>query len=235
MNRLSNKEIEKHYFEKFRGHYQLPSGNIIYGDKPDVIIDGERKIGIEITNFYIEGGSLPESEQRQSKLREKAVSRAHSSYKKKGKKITITFGFDKANPIPIGHLKTLVKKLVDFARRIENFETGELRKDLFKTIPELSFVYLNAKEYDDARWRVVQLYTAPMMSEDRLLEIVREKEKLVPEYEKCDAYWLLVIVDSFDRSQEQKIPNDILDEIETDVFEKVIVYEPWAGRVLESK
>jgi len=34
-------------------------------------------------------------------------------------------------------------------------KTGELRRDLFQDIPELSFVYLNADEYEDACWRVV--------------------------------------------------------------------------------
>jgi hypothetical protein len=58
-----NAEIEKHYFEMFRRVYPLPEGAIIYGDKPDVIIEGEKRVGIEITNFFLEDGSLSESEQ----------------------------------------------------------------------------------------------------------------------------------------------------------------------------
>jgi hypothetical protein len=49
MPQKSNKEIEKYYFEMFRRDYPLPIGSIDYGDKPDVILNGERKIGIEIT------------------------------------------------------------------------------------------------------------------------------------------------------------------------------------------
>ena len=80
MNKLSNQEIEKHYFEMFRKDYPLPPGSIMYGDAPDVILEGVKKIGIEITNFYIEDGSLSESEQSQKKLREKVVSTAQRMY-----------------------------------------------------------------------------------------------------------------------------------------------------------
>jgi len=45
---------ERHYFEMFRRAYPLPAGAIRYDDKPDVILEGEQKLGIEITNFYPE-------------------------------------------------------------------------------------------------------------------------------------------------------------------------------------
>ncbi len=66
MAKISNKEIEKNYFELFRKKYSLPLGQIEYGDKPDVIIYGPKKIGIEITNFYLEDGSLSKSEQNKN-------------------------------------------------------------------------------------------------------------------------------------------------------------------------
>jgi hypothetical protein len=53
MVRPSNEKIQRYYFEKFRDIFSLPQGCVIYGDKPDVIISGARKIGIEITNFFI--------------------------------------------------------------------------------------------------------------------------------------------------------------------------------------
>jgi hypothetical protein len=50
---LSNREKQILYFEDFRNHYSLPDGIIEHGDKPDVIVRGERSLGIEITNFYL--------------------------------------------------------------------------------------------------------------------------------------------------------------------------------------
>lgn len=62
MNRISNQDIERHCFEMFLKVYPLPPGAITYDDSPDVIVEGERRIGIEITNFFLEEGSLSESE-----------------------------------------------------------------------------------------------------------------------------------------------------------------------------
>jgi len=230
--KITQQESEKRYFKMFREDYQLPSGKIIYGDRPDVIIDGERLVGIEITNFYIEKGELPESEQRQRKLRDEAVLEAQRIYKKgKRKKIGITFEFDKANPIR--NKRELVKNLADLAGRIENLETGRLNKDIFKSISELSLVYLNAPKYDNPQWRVTQVYTVTIMSRDRLVEIIRVKEGKSKEYKKCAAYWLLVIVDFFDPAQDQEIRIDGFDKIDTGVFEKVIVYKTIFRTVIE--
>ncbi len=233
MTRISNQDIERYYFEKFFKDYPLPSGTIIYGDSPDVIVEGENRIGVEITNFFLKKGSLPESEQVQSKLREKVASEAQRIYQTENrKKIEISFGFDEANPIR--EQKKLVRKLVDLAKQIEKWETGEIRKVFFQEIPELSSVYLNAKEYKDAKWQVYQVYGTPRISRDRLVDIVRDKEVRAKKYKKCDTYWLLVIVESFDRAQEQTIPSNGFEKIQTKVFEKVIIYDSNFGDVLEA-
>jgi hypothetical protein len=234
MNRISNQDIERHYFEMFLKDYPLPPGTITYDDSPDVIVEGERRIGIEITNFFLEEGSLSESEQAQRKLRDKVVSEAQRVYQAgSGKKIEITFGFDKANPIR--DQKKLVRKLVELAKHIEKWETGEIIKDTFKTIQELSFVYLNTKEYEDARWKVVQVHNVPVMSRDGLIDIVRDKEIRANKYKKCDAYWLLVVVDFINSAQDQEIQIDGLDKIQTEIFEKVIIYKTLFGHILEAK
>ncbi len=220
----TNQEIERYYFEMFREDYTLPSGTIIYCDSPDVIVEGESRIGVEITNFFLKNGSLLESEQVQSKLREKVVSEAQRIYQtENGKRIEISFGFDEANPIR--EQKKLVRKLVYLAKQIEKRETGKIRKNLFNAVPELSFVYLNAKEYQDTKWREYPVYNVPIMSRDRLVDIVRDKEVRARKYEKCDVYWLLVIVDSFNRAQDQEIPINGFEKIQTKVFDKVIIYK----------
>ena len=233
MSNPSKQDIEKHYFEMFRTHYPLPSGTITYKDAPDVILDGVRKIGIEITNFFLEDGALSESEQTQNGLREKVVASAQQTYlTENGRNFEITFGFNKVNPIR--NQKTLIANIVQFAKNIEGNETGQVRKDVFKAIPELSFVYLNTREYTDARWQVVQVYNGCVMSRDRLVKIVQSKERRVNKYEICDAYWLLVVVDFMNFAQDQEIRIDDFDKIQTDMFEKVIVYKTLFGHVLEA-
>ena len=100
MAKFSTTERERHYFELFREAYGL-SGRVVYADKPDVIVqDAERTIGIEITNFFLKGGDLPESEQRQRLLRQKVVEQAHRSYvRQNGKKFELTFTFNVEHPI----------------------------------------------------------------------------------------------------------------------------------------
>jgi len=234
MSKLSNQDIEKYYFERFRQDYPLPTGTVIYGDSPDVVIVGERKIGIEITNFYHKPGSLTESEQIQSRWRQKVVSEAQSLYEEQnGRKFEISFGFDKS--FPIQDQKSLVDQIAHLATQIQNCGTGQIVRDYFKQIPELSFVYLNNQEYEDTKWRIVQVHDLPMMEMERLVDIIRNKEHRSQKYEKCDAYWLLVVVDFINPAQDQEIQVDNCEKVETEAFERVIVYKTLFGHVLEAK
>lgn len=233
---MTNQAKEKHYFEMFRKSYPLPPGTIVYGDSPDVIVEGQRRIGIEMTNFFLEEGSLPQSEQIQRKRRNKVVSEAQRLFHARhgnGNRIEITFGFDKANPIR--DQDKLIKAIVKLAKDLQGRDTGEVGRDFYKAIPELSFVYLNTQEYDDARWRIVQVYDGQIMSRDRLLDIVIDKEVRAVKYKACDAYWLLVIVDFIDSAQDQEIRIDGFHPIQSEVFEKVIIYKTIFGHILEAK
>ena len=234
MVRRSNQEIERYYFDMFRRDYQLPDGTIVHDDKPDVILEGERKIGIEITNLFLENGAHPESEQVQQRARKATVSKAQQLYQANGgKKIELSFSFEKT--VPIRDQAKLAKNIATLAKNIDELKTGSIRKDAFKDIPELSFVYLNAKEYEDPQWRVAQCYSGQLMSTEKLRAIVKDKESQSNGYQHCDAYWLIVVVDFIDRAQDQEILIDNFEKITSTVFEKVIVYKTHFGHVLEVK
>jgi hypothetical protein len=234
MDYPSNQEIENHYFEMFRKDFTLPSGEVIYRDSPDVVIDGERKIGIEITNFFHKHGANTASEQIQSNWRDKVVSKAQHIYQKQNdRKFEISFGFDKS--CPITNQKSLVDEIVELATQIQNCETGQIGRNYFTQIPELSFVYLNNQEYKETKWRVVQVHRGSMLIRDRLVDIVKDKEQRSQKYEKCDAYWLLVVVDFMDPAQDQEIQVDKFKKVETEAFERVIVYRTVHGHVFDAK
>ncbi|MCH7501716.1 MAG: hypothetical protein IH886_17255 [Nitrospinae bacterium] len=234
MSRVSNKKIEKYYFEMFRQVYPLPPGNVEHGDKPDVIIDGPKKIGIEMTNFYLEEGNLRESEQVQRSLRKSIVSNAQQLYlNNEGRNITITFSFDKTKPIR--DRRELERKLAEYAKSIENLGKGAVPKETFKAIPELFYVYLNPKEYTDAKWQVPPVYEGQIMSRARLQEIVKTKDKKLSKYRKCDAYWLLVVVNFMDGAQDQEIRVEDFGEIKSEKFEKILVYKTVFGHIFEVK
>jgi len=234
MAKKSNRDIERYYFEMFRTNYQLPEGDIIYGDKPDVILEGKRIIGIEITNFFLESGSFPESEQVQRKAREAVVSKAQQIYLSDGgKRIEFSFSFDKASPIR--NRGELAKKVAKVAKDVDKRKTGTISNDFLEDTPELSFAYLNATEYEDPKWRVVQCHSGQTMSMEKLRKIVCAKEKRSRSYQRCDTYWLVIVVDFIDSAQDQEIQIDDFEKINSEIFEKVIVYKTYFGQVFEAK
>jgi hypothetical protein len=105
MRAARNQSIERHYFERFRKAYSLPTGQLGYGDKPDVTLTGERTIGIEVTRFYLQPGSSLESKQRQRPLRDPVVEQAQALYRAQGgKAVELHISFD--TPIAITPRRT---------------------------------------------------------------------------------------------------------------------------------
>jgi hypothetical protein len=139
-------KIERYPFEMFVKVYPLPAGIITHRDKPDVLITGDRTIGIEITNFYLAEGGSPACEQVQRKRREAAVAQGHRLYKRISRNnIELTFGFDK--DCPIQDVANLAARIAALGQRVEGQNTnGQIRRDVFQDIPELTFVYLYARE-----------------------------------------------------------------------------------------
>jgi hypothetical protein len=94
---------------------------------------------------------------------------------------------------------------------------------------------LNAKEYGDPKWRVVQCYSGQLMSMEKLRAIVSAKEDQSKRYKPCDAYWLIIVVDFIDPAQDQEIRINGFKKITSTVFEKVMVYKTYFDQVVEAK
>lgn len=220
---MTNQELERHYFGLFQNVFPLPPSDITFGDKPDVRVSGERKIGIEITNLYLQSGSDIGSEQSQRPLRAKAISMAHRLYQRSGgHRFELTFGFK--DGAPITDVRRVAQQLCDLAKGLQYATSGPLPPDAFGTIPELSFVYLNAKEFDDATWRNSEAHGVGLMSTDTLRTVIQQKERKCAGYDSCDAYWLLIVVDFMDRAQEQEIRLNHLPSFRSNVFERIFVF-----------
>jgi hypothetical protein len=229
----SNRDVERRYFEAFRQAYTLPSGVVEYADRPDILVNGERTTGIELTRFYLQPGGSLGSEQRQMPLRRSVVSDAHKLHLSNGgRKFELTIGFDTARPITSVRKRTLAKELVALGAALSADERGPVDPERFEASPEISSIYLNNKEYEDAKWSVCQVYSVDLMSPTELEKIVREKESKAAEYLPCDSYWLLIIVDYMDNAQEQEVSVRHV-RIASTVFEKIIVYKPGFNDILQ--
>lgn len=191
MSSPSNQAIERYYFEQFIAHYQLPEGELMYTDKPDVIIRGNSVIGIEIAQLFITSGADPTSEQVQRIRRLQTLERAQELHATAGgRRIELSVDFQPNQPIL--EVEFVARALADLAIGIESSHSGQVRPALFKHIPQLRFVYNNAKESADAKWRPVQCYRVPSLSLERLRQVIREKSEKVKAYQPCDKYWLLL-------------------------------------------
>jgi hypothetical protein len=234
--RKTQTDIERRFFEQFRTAYPLPVGTVSYGDRPDVTLTGERKIGIEVRRFYLQSGTVLKSKQRQKPLADAVVAKAQALYRaQRGKAVELRISFDTPHPIKPRRTCKLAEELAALAKRIESRPSGEVDRAEFQAIPEVSFVYFNAQEYPDAKWRAGGVHKVGLMSEAALKAIVREKEVKAAGYNPRDAYWLLVVVDWIDPAQEQEIRIDNGLSVPSNVFEKIIIYKPNFQHIIEVK
>jgi hypothetical protein len=231
MTRPSNQFIEKHYFELFREAYSLPVGEIKYTDKPDVIIKGAQTIGIEIANLYISDGADPASEQVQRGRRENVRKRAQLIHQENGgRSIELSIDFEPNEPIL--QIEPVAQAIASLAMSVQNQPSGQLNRSLLNHIPEVRFIYCNSDEYPDAQWRSVQCFNVPLLSATRLQQLVAEKSDKRSGYQKCDVYWLLLIVDFMDSAQDQQLDWPSNSPMVCSAFEKVLVYKPQFNEVL---
>jgi len=230
--RLTNSQIEQHYFKQFQRDYLLPEGQVIYTDKPDVIVKGERSLGVEITNLFLTSGADKSSEQIQRRWRKQVLQRAQTLFLRAGgKRFELSVDFDPLKPV--SDIEQTARALSSFAGQLTNSESGMVSPSLFNHIEPIRSIYLNANQYADAIWRLTQRFSVPNLSVERLQEVVTEKSKKISEYQPCDQYWLLVVVDFMDSAQDQHLnwPNEIT--LGKTPYEKVLLYKPQLRDVVE--
>lgn len=235
MTRPSNQEIERYYFEQFRKHYpSLPRVEPHFTDEPDVIIRGPITIGIEITNLYTTDGANPASEQEQRIKREQVLAQAQNIHKAGGgKPIELSASFHPEKPITTKQIKTLAKAIAAIAKKVQELPSGILSDDYFDHVPELSFMYCYSDELKNPVWRTCQSYNIPLLAVDRLREIVEQKTRKIAQYQICDVYWLLVVIDLMDFAQDQHLTWSNSEPALTSPFERILIYKPQHAQVLE--
>lgn len=233
MNERSNTIVERAIWEDFCRTRKI-QGEVSYSDKPDVrLLTRSEVIGVEITSLYLLEGSSIQSEQRQRPLRQIVIDRAFSNYRVGGGKgIEITLQFSIERPIVNSRIPEIADKLVSIAKRIENLPVGSVSSQFFSDVPEIEWIYLNSKQYDDPKWRVGQVYSLQKTAELNVQKVIRQKEAKALSYNGCNQYWLLIAVDPMDAAQEQEFMIGELD-ISSSFFSKVVLFKRLFGEIRE--
>ncbi len=216
---------EQSYFQIFAQHYNLPPGRIEYSDKPDVLIYGERKIGVELAHIYKKCGKYSASEQVQNQSRMSVIKAAERLFLERGgRKIELWIDFDPQYPIQI--IDKTANDLANVALEIAGFMEGHTSYGEFEKVPELRFLTHNGKEYADSKWKLLQGHEVPNLSVERVKELVAQKTKKLQNYHPCDAYWLLLVVEFWDPAQDQDIEWPQNESVGLTPFEKILIYKP---------
>jgi len=227
----NNQEIERYYFDQFREHYALPEGRVEYSDKPDIIIHGGSKIGIELARLYISEGTDTSSEQRQRPLRGDVLNQAQALYKIKGGK-PVALSVDFCPEQPILEIQPLIESFVELIKKIAIQKPGLVNPVLFRHIPQVRSIYNHGLRMN-AQWQSIQCLDVPVLSVERVRELVRVKEIKAKKYQPCEAYWLLLIVDMMDFAQDQELHWPTEATLGTTNFERIIIYKPQIPQILE--
>ncbi len=218
-------------FQSFQKDYPLPKGIIERTDKPDVVIHGDRKLGIEITSLHIADGRDAASEQRQAKPRQRAVMLAQEIHSKAGgRPIELVIGFDPK--CPITNAKATAHAIAEVAAHVQHGAPGQIEQLTLQHLCCVNFMYLSG-EYAEPRWRVQQSYQVPMLRVDRVREIVAEKIGKAKEYQPCDAMWPVITVDFWSPAQDQDIEWPTDERIDCGHYERVFLHKPAYRRVVE--
>lgn len=235
MARASQLALERAYYQEFAKHCPLaPNGFVEFSDKPDIRVYGKDTIGIEITNIYLKDGRDPTSEQVQSRYRSDVIERAELLYLADGHP-RYEFWFDFDPLIPITNCKELSGRLYKCVLEAIKEQRAYSSFKGFDECPEIRFMTYNGKEYPDAKWKPIQGYDIPVLNRERVLEIVVNKASKVENYQSCDRYWLLLIVEFWDPCQDQQLALNEVIRTGPTPFEKIIIFKPTTREWLEVK
>jgi hypothetical protein len=235
-----NKIEEKSIFNRFQDNFpNFPSGEISQPDKPDFVVEGSKKIGIEITQIFSDqqlevGSKLKAQETRQRQLGENIIN-GLKQYELKSLIIDVginhTIGLIKSN---IRHIANeCIPHIINEYHHLENLDTYTIIN--YGQLPhEISQIFLlknNAMEelqFVESGGAVLR----ELISDDIQFLLDKKNNDLLG-YQYCDEYWLVIkegsyIADSFSNIN---VDAQILDS----QFQKIFVIRQFNSQIIRIK
>jgi hypothetical protein len=247
-----SKAFEKYIFEKFQQEYNdMPTGEVIFSDRPDVIIKTSTKdtIGIEITECIYDEKLMSESEYQ---IRFNKLVMAELE-KILPYKFILSIELDSRIPLKQSQVESVIHGLtVLCSTEFANLEPNESRSieqldvDWGEGTFEIQQLFYN-KGYRKmpkgiSRIRICTYENlansyhpeskggaVPNFTSKQLGRILEKKEKSLKSYQTCTSHWLLIV--------EGRDFYSYMDQIEVEAefstnFDKVFIYRLWNSEVV---
>lgn len=248
--RLEQKAAERADLETFlRCKPELVQGKIIECERPDFVIhSGERRIGIEVTQFELpheDGEPRPEE---QDSLRRHTVRVAWEQYRDKGgPPLHVQITFDKHIRLTKRRVPELATGIAGYLSRINVKVWHEYRKPpqlpklgkirSYNFLPEVERISAVRSSEDRETWFADRGGGWPYRAQlDDLTPILQKKEPRIPSYRKeCDEIWLLIVFEPLKQKNDiqVKVPRQPVEfTIATD-FDRLFCLDPYKLRYVE--
>lgn len=234
------REREEFIFYKFKNCYKdFPAGEVDNEniDRPDFIIKGEKKIGIEITEVY------QDSYRKYSKMKQKSSDRNNFSIllvdmlqRNVTFKFEVSIQFNEHEYIKKREVNTILGSLYEVIYKdfIELRNNSEIICEDFKLLPKEinSIRILRFDELDESYHNNNDGGSIGVLNNIHIESILLKKEKALLKYKKCDEQWLLI-------SQGDGYPGyfaeiDIEISLESS-FDKILLFKLVESEVIELK
>lgn len=189
---------------------------ICLNEKPDFLINSEGKLfGIEMTHYYREKSSDTKYPlQQKLATRRKILDLAKSIYnERKLPPLFVHVHFDLHFQCGEREVQTTAKKIVEVVEQALSKPSNEVlcRRD---EIPLCGVDLISVKKKLSGinRWSAPFGSFVPSVSSQQIQEILNEKSSRCRKYrEKCDAVWLVIVMDRFQPSSFSLIPDTTLE------------------------
>lgn len=233
--------LERSIFSKFqKAYHEFPSGEVVHADKPDFIIEGSRRIGVEITRMFQDhfnqsGSMLKLVEEYQRKVL-MSLTELLRQNKMPHCVVSIDLG-DSRFPSKIHPHEVARSCAADIVRRTKS----EVSTDFPINVENYGQLPIVVKSWELIFHSGLSDYY-PMetanaigkeINNDNLQYILNKKELAKKKFTTCDIYWLVINVGSFASDYYPEISVK-MDQIATS-FDKVFVLKYLESEIIELK
>lgn len=242
LRNMNKKDRERYQLEMFKAKFSgFPTGTIVPSEEPDFLIeDGERIIGVELTEFYRGTPTNQMPRQASESLKNQIVERARAMFEGNGGPFLIVyvyFGF---------HLELRKNRVTELASKLAKIVSDnpvnigetivlENQWDDLNYFPEefISIDILRPFEITQPLWAVPDADVIPKFSIDTIQQVIDKKNVLTPAYRKRTQELWLLIIHGFTLSYTFEDEREVLGHNYNSDFDRVFLFDMFSQTPIE--